>query len=111
MIHLHVRDADGQGLLDASAYRAAIAKIREAVGDRPVIRITSESLGHYTPAEQQAVILQTHPEAISLALRELAPGEADEKALAAFLSQLKEMRVWPQFLLYSPDDAARLGGK
>ena len=110
MIHLHVRDRDGRHVLDPSAYRTAIAKICDAVGDRLVIQITSESLGRYTPKEQQAVVLQTNPEAVSLALRELAPSEADETGFAAFLVRLKQMRVWPQFLLHSPDDATRLAG-
>jgi len=108
MIHLHVRDRDGQHLIDASAYRAAIAKICDAVGDRLVVQISSESFGRYAPQEQQATVLQTNPEAVSLAVRELAPGEADEQAFAAFLARLKQMRVWPQFVLYSPGDAARL---
>ena len=109
MIHLHVRDAEGRHCLDPDAYRAAIARICEAVGDRLVIQITSESLGLYSPAEQRAAVLKTNPEAVSLALREFAP-EGAEKAFGAFLGELRQMRIHPQIILYTPGEAERLGG-
>ena len=83
MIHAHVRDRDGRHLLDAEAYRAAIAAIRAAVGDRLVIQITSEALGIYQPAEQMDVVREVRPEAVSLALRELLPDESHEAGFAA----------------------------
>lgn len=109
MIHLHVRDAEGRHCLDPEAYRAAIASICEAVGDRLVLQITSESLGRYSPAEQRAAVLRTNPEAVSLALRELAPETADEKDFGDFLGKLRQMRVHPQIILYTPVEAERLG--
>ena len=109
MIHLHVRDAEGRHCLDPEAYRAAIASICEAVGDRLVLQITSESLGRYSPAEQRAAVLRTNPEAVSLALRELAPETADEKDFGDFLGKLRQMRVHPQIILYTPAEAERLG--
>ncbi len=109
MIHLHVRDAEGRHCLDPEAYRAAIASICEAVGDRLVLQITSELLGRYSPAEQRAAVLRTNPEAVSLALRELAPETADEKDFGDFLGKLRQMRVHPQIILYTPAEAERLG--
>lgn len=109
MIHLHVRDASGQHSLNADAYRAAIARILDAVGDRLVVQITAESLGRYSPQEQMAVALAINPEAVSLALAELVPDSAHEKPFGDFLARLKTMRVWPQIILYSPEEARRLG--
>ena len=109
MIHLHVRDAEGRHCLDPEAYRAAIASICREVGDRLVLQITSESLGRYSPAEQRAAVLRTNPEAVSLALRELAPGPADEQDFGDFLGKLKQMRIHPQIILYAPSEAERLG--
>ncbi|WP_225767237.1 3-keto-5-aminohexanoate cleavage protein [Inquilinus sp. Marseille-Q2685] len=108
MIHAHVRDRNGGHLLDAEAYRAAIAAIRTEVGDDLVLQITSESLGRYRPEEQMAVVREARPEAVSLALRELAPDAADEPAFADFLSWLKRERVMPQIILYAPEEAAWL---
>ena len=109
MIHLHVRDKDGGHSLDPEAYRSVIARICEEVGDRLVLQITSESLGRYSPAEQRAAVLRTNPEAVSLALRELAPEKTDEKDFGLFLGKLKQMRIWPQIIVYHPDEAERLG--
>jgi 3-keto-5-aminohexanoate cleavage enzyme len=109
MIHLHVRDAEGRHCLDPEAYRAAIASICQEVGDRLVLQITSESLSRYSPAEQRAAVLRTNPEAVSLALRELAPEKADEKDFGEFLGKLKQMRILPQIILYTPSEAERLG--
>lgn len=108
MIHLHVRDADGAHVLDAEAYRTATARILGAVGDKLVVQITSESMGRYPPAEQMRVVLEANPEAVSLALRELAPEKKDEPLFSDFLNRLKRMRVWPQIVLYTADEAARL---
>ena len=74
-----------------------------------MLQITSESLGRYSPAEQRAAVLRTNPEAVSLALRELAPEGADEKDFGDFLGKLKQMRIWPQIILYTPAEAERLG--
>jgi 3-keto-5-aminohexanoate cleavage enzyme len=109
MIHLHVRDAEGRHCLDPEAYRATIAHICQEVGDKLVLQITSESLGHYSPAEQRAAVLKTNPEAVSLALRELAPDPSDEPDFGLFLGKLKTMRIWPQIILYTPAEAERLG--
>ena len=108
MIHAHVRDADGGHLLDADAYRDAIAAIRGAVGDRLVIQITSEALGKYTPAQQRAVVRAVRPEAVSLALRELVPDAGEEAAFADLLGWIRREAVTPQIILYSPEDAVRL---
>ena len=109
MIHLHVRDAYGQHCLDPEVYRTAIARICKEVGDRLVIQITSELLGLFTPSQQKAAVLEANPEAVSLALRELAPEQSDEKSFGEFLGRLKQMRVWPQIILYTADEAERLG--
>jgi 3-keto-5-aminohexanoate cleavage enzyme len=108
MIHAHIRDRQGGHLLDADAYRATIAAVRAAVGDRLVIQITSEALGIYKSAQQMAVVRDVRPEAVSLALRELAPDASHETAFADFLSWLRKESVTPQIILYSPEEAARL---
>ena len=108
MIHAHVRTADGHHLLDADAYRDAIAAIRGAVGQELVIQITSEALGKYTPAQQRAVVRDVRPEAVSLALRELVPDASEEAAFADLLGWMKAENVTPQIILYDVAEAVRL---
>ena len=108
MIHVHVRDREGRHLLDAGAYADATAAIRAAVGQRLIVQITSEAVGRYTPAQQAAVVRETRPEAVSLALRELAPDEAHEADFAGLLDWLAAHGGTPQIILYTPEEAARL---
>src|SRR4051812_2450601 len=108
MIHMHVRDAHGRHLLDAGAYTLAIEAVRQSVGERLVIQITSEALGIYGPAEQMAVMRAVRPEAMSLALRELVPDEASEREFAEFMAWTRRERIAPQIILYAPDEAVRL---
>jgi len=110
MIHLHVRDSAGRHLLDARAYDEALAAIKGLIDDRLVLQITSEAVGQYSPVEQMAVVRTVRPEAVSLALRELAPDAASEPAFAEFLAWLKREHVAPQIIVYSPEEAVRLAG-
>jgi len=64
IIHLHVRDRDGRHLLDADAYREAIAAVRRAAGDEIIIQVTTEAAGRYAPETQRAVMRELHPEAL-----------------------------------------------
>jgi 3-keto-5-aminohexanoate cleavage enzyme len=108
LLHLHVRDSEGLHLLDSEAYRAASDRIRAAVGDRLVVQITTESMGRYSQGRQMGVVLEAGPEAASFALRELAPEQQDEPLFNSFLLRLKWRRIWPQIILYAPEEAQRL---
>lgn len=108
MIHLHVRGRDGAPTLDAEALAEASAAIRRAVGDSLVIQVSTESLGRFSPAEQMAAVAASRPEAASLAVREFAPSAADEAAFAAFLAEMRTWDTLPQFIVYAPEDLARL---
>lgn len=107
MIHLHVRDRDGRHLLDAEAYRAATKAIRDVVGDGMIVQVTSEAAGVYGPDEQMAVIRETRPEAVSLAVREIVPDATREPEAARFLAWIEAEGILPQYILYSEEDLAR----
>ncbi len=107
LIHLHVRDANEAHILDADAYRLAMAAIRDEVGDDIVIQVTSEAVGIYTPDQQMAMVQDVQPESVSLAVREICPDQAHEKQAAAFLGWLMRERIHPHYILYSAEDVAR----
>jgi 3-keto-5-aminohexanoate cleavage enzyme len=109
VLHLHVRGREGGHSLDAGLYTEATAAVRAAVGDRLVIQITTEAIGLYGPDEQMEVVRQVRPEAVSLALRELAPTD-EAGAFAEFLAWLKSERIATQLILYDRADAERLAG-
>ncbi len=104
LLHLHVRDEDNRHSLDVARYRAAIAAVRQAVGDRIIIQATSEAVGIYTPAQQRAMVRALKPEAVSLAPRELIPDTTHETEAAEFYRWLAHERIAAQHILYSADD-------
>ena len=106
MIHLHVRDAAQKHSLDVGAYREATAAVREAVGARMVIQVTSEAVGIYSAEQQMAMVRELEPEAVSLAIRELVP-EGGEDAAREFLTWLVGTGILPQYILYAPEDVER----
>src|SRR5690606_41063058 len=107
MIHVHVRDQDGRHSLDPALYRAAIDAIRQRVGERMVLQLSSEAVGRYGPAEQMATVREVHPEAVSLGLSELIPDDRAIDEAAAFLAWLQRERIAPQYFLYSPEEVGR----
>ncbi|MDX1655449.1 MAG: 3-keto-5-aminohexanoate cleavage protein, partial [Candidatus Competibacteraceae bacterium] len=107
MLHLHVRDVQGGHTLDVEAYRAAMAAVEKAVGKELIVQATSEAVGLYRPEQQMAMVRELRPEAVSLAVREIAPAASDEPKAADFLAWLVGVGIHPQFILYSPGDIAR----
>lgn len=104
MMHVHVRDDRGGHSLDVDAYRAALAAIRARIGTDMILQVTTEAVGIYRPAEQMEMVYRLRPEAVSLALRELVPGAAEQPAFGDFLHWLRDADIAPQFILYGPED-------
>lgn len=110
LLHLHVRDRNENHILDADAYLDAIAAVRKAVGSRMIVQITTEAVGHYSQAEQMAVVRAVRPEAVSVALRELIQTPEDEPEAAAFLAELASDGVMVQHIVYTPSEVTHLRG-
>ena len=72
-MHLHVRDADQQHVLDAGLYREALQELGAAV---PAMhfQITTEAVGRYTPEQMRRVAYDVMPPGISVGLQEMMPG-------------------------------------
>lgn len=107
MLHIHVRQPDQRHSLDVDLYREAIAAARREAGPDMVIQATTESVGIYSADQQMAMVRALKPEAISMALRELAPTDADKAAFADFTAWLTRERIAGQIILYDTADAAR----
>ena len=107
MMHMHVRRPDGRHSLDVAEYRAALAAVKQAVGDELLVQVTSEAAGVYRAAEQIAMVRELRPEAVSIGLREIAVPDIPEHELAAFLQWLAVERVMAQIILYDVADVQR----
>lgn len=108
MLHLHVRADAGRHSLQPAHYRAAIAAVRDRVGDGLLVQVTTEAGGRYAPAEQMALARALAPEALSLALRELYRDRALAPEVAAFLAGLGARGALVQYIVYDQADLARM---
>lgn len=104
MIHLHIRDKEQGHSLDVETYKRTTDAIRKAAGDDIIIQATSESCGIYSPELQMKMVRELRPEAVSLAIRELVPTREHEARAGEFFAWVQENNIWPQFILYSPDE-------
>lgn len=104
MLHMHVRKPDGSHLLDVHAYQEATAAVRRAVGQELVVQITSEAANIYKPYEQMKIVRDTHPEAVSIGLREILKPEVAVADVQAFFAWLLEHEVMTQIILYDTAD-------
>ena len=107
VLHLHVRDDFGRHSLDPDRYRQAIAAVKSSVGEDLVIQVTTEAVGQYTSEQQINVVRDLKPEAVSIALREIAPDGSDERIAATFFAWMRDEKIWPQYILYSLEDILR----
>ncbi len=107
IMHLHVRDSGGRHSLDTGLYREAMAAIREKIGNRMILQVTTEAVGIYQRSQQMDLVRELRPEAVSLALRELCPDDRSLAESGEYFCELRELGIWPQFILYTRAEAAQ----
>lgn len=105
-LHAHVRDEDGDHVLDAERNRSLLAAL-ERHAPSLYVQITTEAVGKYAPAEQRALVPAVQPRAVSVAVREMmSDGNTTESA--AFYHAQRAAGVDVQHILYDADDVATL---
>ena len=72
-----------------------------------VLQVTSEAVGMFSTQDQMAMIRGLVPEAVSIAVREIAPDNANMNELQKFFAFMREAKIAPQFILYAPEDVTR----
>lgn len=101
-LHLHLRDARGQHILDSGLYREAIDELSRAVPGMAV-QITTEAVGRYCSEEQRAVALLSGATLVSTSIREIM-ADTDLETAAAFFKQAPAEGVSLQVILYDLSD-------
>lgn len=102
-LHAHVRDDNGEHVLDAGRYRELIERMTETVPQMGV-QITTEAVGRYTPAAQRQVVRDVMPSAVSVALREILPDPGEASAARTFYHWAQEAGIAVQHILYEAVD-------
>ncbi len=105
-IHAHVRDVDGQHILDAGLYAELIAELTRAVPGM-LVQITTEAVGRYTPSEQRALVARLRPTSVSVALREITE-EPDTRLTRAFFHDCADQGTVVQHILYAASEVDKL---
>ena len=106
-VHLHVRDDDGQHLLDAGRYKVAMAALRDRLGADFPIQVTTESVGKYSAEQQIELVRELKPDFISAALAEIIPDASHQDLASDFYRWTSDQGVAVQHILYSPKDLER----
>ncbi|MBR9787761.1 MAG: 3-keto-5-aminohexanoate cleavage protein [Vibrionaceae bacterium] len=107
MTHLHARDVNGKHSLEIEDNDPIYHAVKEAVGDKMIVQLTTEAVGQYSPQQQIALIKAVRPEAASFALRELIPNDSSEKEARDFFHWVAENNILSQMILYDEADIER----
>lgn len=101
-LHAHVRDNDGNHVLDAGQYREIISECARQIPELQV-QITSEALGMYSAEDQRQLVRDVMPGRVSVALREQMT-EANTSAAQSFYHWAEEAEIEVQHILYAPKE-------
>lgn len=101
-LHFHVRDQNGQHVLDVGQYRETLTELRHAVPNM-FCQITTEAMGRYSPQQQRQLVDSVQPAAVSVSLAEMLR-DGETKATTMFYAQCKERDIAVQHILYNRQD-------
>ena len=105
-IHAHVRDANGNHVLDVALNQSLLAALGQSTPSL-YSQITTEAVGKYTPTQQRALVEAIRPRAVSVALREMMSA-SDIRAVSHFYHAQKQAGVDIQHILYGKNDVINL---
>ncbi len=101
-LHLHLRDDNGQHILDAGLYREAVQALHAAVPEM-AIQITTESAGLFCPPHQMEIAFTSGATLVSASVRELARGQTPVEQ-KMFYQRAAARGLDVQHILYSLED-------
>lgn len=108
ILHAHVRDEDGQHLLDVGLYQALLEGLRIEVPTL-LVQITTEAVGVYTAQQQADLVFDLKPDFVSVGFREMIADNGQEARdhAAHFYHQSFAKQIHVQHILYDVDDLIR----
>lgn len=104
-LHAHVRDGQGNHVLDAGLYRELLSEMSRTVPEMEV-QITTEAVGVYSPIQQRDLVRDVMPKAVSVSLAEMLSDD-DQQAAKGFYHFADEAGITVQHILYSAEDVER----
>lgn len=108
-IHAHVRDENGHHVLDAGLYKELLLELERMVPELEV-QITTEAVGHYSPAQQRELVRAVRPKMVSVSMAEMFADD-DLAAASRFYYWAKEENIEVQHIVYSVEEFLQLSKK
>ena len=102
-IHLHVRDNEGQHVLDAGLYKEALNELEYQVPNMH-IQVTTEAVGKYSPTDMRKLAYDVTPPGVSIGTSELIPSRNPEDEDIKLYKYLSDAGTKIQHILYKPED-------
>ena len=102
-IHLHVRDEQGNHVLDAGLYKEALNELESQVPNMH-IQVTTEAVGKYSPNDMRKLAYDVTPPGTSIGTAELIPSRKPEDEDIKLYKYLTEAGTKIQHILYKPED-------
>jgi len=105
-IHAHIRDGEGQHLLDSGRYGELVRALKAEV---PVmdIQITTEAVGRHVPPHQMQVALNSGADMVSVSIREICRDGSE--GAAQFFERCRQAEISVQHIIYDQSDFHLLG--
>ena len=102
-IHLHVRDENGEHVLDAGLYKEALNELENEV-PKMHIQVTTEAVGKYLPEAMRKLAYEVVPPGISIGVREMIPSRDPTSEDVKLYKSLTDAGTKIQHICYGPED-------
>ena len=102
-IHFHIRNENGQHILDSGLCKEALSELHKKV-PKMHLQITTEAVGKYSPFEMQKLAYEVLPPGISIAVREMIPSRKPGSEDIKIYQKLYEAGTKVQHICYEPED-------
>ena len=102
-IHFHIRDKNGQHVLDSGLCKEALAELNK-LAPKMHLQITTEAIGKYSPEQMRKLAYEVMPPGISIAIREMIPTRQPTSEDIKLYQKLTETETKIQHICYEPED-------
>ncbi len=102
-IHFHMRDENGQHILDSGLCKEALIELQKKV-PKMHLQVTTEAVGKYSPDAMRKLAFDVMPPGISIGIREMIPSRSPTSEDISLYKYLTEVGTKIQHICYDPKD-------
>ena len=102
-IHFHMRDEEGQHILDSELCKKALNELQKEV-PKMHLQVTTEAVGKYLPEAMRKLAYEVVPPGISIGVREMIPSRDPTSEDVKLYKSLTDAGTKIQHICYGPED-------